>query len=452
MMKKYNYMMRVLACLLFCVALSGSAFSLWPFGPKKIKDKHPSEPTFDEYNQPDVRRRPVLDKAPKKEDEVSVERLEMLAKNGNPNAMLALGKMYFDGLAGLKQNYKKAFKLFEQASDMGNGIAMFNIGLCYDGGFYVKKNAKTALEWYTKAADLDVPEAQAKVAAIAEANGDFNTALYYLKLRADTGDIYSMRKTALFILNGMGKPEEPSLAVEYLKRASAKGDTRSQVRLADCYQRGLGTERNYEEMLNWLTIASQDGDPEAQAKLGYCYLNGIGVVKNTDIAARWFKLSAKAGYPPAQVAIGDCYMKGNGVPCDVTTATEYYRLAAEQGDSLGEASLAFAYLEGKGVQKDTQKAFDFMKKAASKGLPQAQTQLGIFHEEGIGTQKDYVEAVRCYRAAGDEPVALERLGICLAEGRGVTKDTKAAKEALQKAINLGNKDAKVSYHKLFDKQ
>ena len=119
-MKTYSTAIRILVCLLISLSLSGMAF--WPFGPKKIKDKSPSEPTFDEYNQPDVRRYPVQ-KPRKKEDEVSVERLEMLAKNGNPNAMLALGKMYFEGLAKLPRDYKKAFNLFMQAADLGNGTA-----------------------------------------------------------------------------------------------------------------------------------------------------------------------------------------------------------------------------------------------------------------------------------------------------------------------------------------
>ena len=118
---------------------------------------------------------------------------------------------------------------------------------------------------------------------------------------------------------------------------------------------------------------------------------------------------------------------------------------------MGEASLAFAYLEGKGTPKDEKKAFDLMKQAADKGLPQALTQLGIFHENGTGTQQDSVEAVRCYRSAGNEPVALYRLGICLAEGRGTTQDITAAKETLKKAIELGNTEAKASYQKLFGK-
>ncbi|NLZ63153.1 MAG: sel1 repeat family protein, partial [Lentisphaerae bacterium] len=269
-----------------CISLSLHASWWWPFGKKKA----PEKPTVS-----DVDKRPpikVSDRAPSKEDTVSVERLQKLAKDGNSNAQLALGKIYFEGLVGQKQDYDKAFELFTQSADQGNPQAMFNIGLCYEGGFGVKKNPKEALRWYYQAADAGVPEAQINAAVAAEQRGDYEKALHYLKIRANAGDTAAMNKVASFLLNGLGTPENPQEAVSYLLEASRRGNSRAQVRLADCYQRGVGVERNYLEMFNWLTLAAQDGDPEAQAKLGYCYQKGLGIAANSDLAFTWFKTAA----------------------------------------------------------------------------------------------------------------------------------------------------------------
>ena len=199
----HSWCIRISVLALVMLNFTCEASWYWPF----VKKKDPStikDPTFDEDHQPGMPRQKI--RAPeKKEDTISVEHLEKLAKQGNPNAQLALGKIYFEGRAGQKQDYHKALDLFQKAAQKGNGPAMFNIGLCYDGGFGVRKSLENALKWYRKAADVGVPEAQAKVAAIAENTGDFRTAMIYLRMRADGGDAVCMRKLATFILNEIGR-------------------------------------------------------------------------------------------------------------------------------------------------------------------------------------------------------------------------------------------------------
>ncbi|NLE55232.1 MAG: sel1 repeat family protein, partial [Lentisphaerae bacterium] len=252
-----------LLCLLAGALLCGSCRSVWPFNRKKLLPTPggETETTASKLAKP----------PPEKEKPaVSIDRLEKVAKAGNPNAQLALGKIYFEGRANVKQDYVEAIRWFTMAAEAGNGAAMFNLGICYENGVGVAMNPTAAYDWYRKAADSGVAEAQGKVAAIAEMRGDYQSAVKYLRLRADAGDTICQRKLGVYILNGIGTNAPASEAVTYLLKAARKGDIRAQVYLADCYQRGNGIERNYYEMFNWLTLAAQEGDPEAQTKLGYC--------------------------------------------------------------------------------------------------------------------------------------------------------------------------------------
>ena len=55
------------------------------------------------------------------------------AANGDLNAQIALGTMYYTG-KGLPQNYGEALKWFRRAADQGSSAAMHNLGEMYLSG------------------------------------------------------------------------------------------------------------------------------------------------------------------------------------------------------------------------------------------------------------------------------------------------------------------------------
>jgi TPR repeat protein len=67
-------------------------------------------------------------------------------RHGSVNSMTNLGWLYEHG-QGVTQDYVKARELYEKSIDMGDSIAMFNLGLLYLNGQGV------ARELYEKAAD-----------------------------------------------------------------------------------------------------------------------------------------------------------------------------------------------------------------------------------------------------------------------------------------------------------
>ena len=432
--------MKNILCILFILSAAMPAFAIWPFKPTKpVKDTdtiHIYNPKLPDEN---VKTR----ERPDASDKVSVENLEKIAKAGNDNAQLAIGKCYFDGVGGVKRNYKKAFKYFVMACDNGNASAYFNVGLCYDGGYGVAQNVNKAIEYYNKAAEMDVPEAMNKMAVIAEQKGDYAVALKNLRKLALLGNPVCMRKVATMLLNGLGTPASETEIIDMLTAAAQKGDRRAQVHLADCYQRGQGVPVNYDEMFNWLLLAAQESDPEAQTKLAYCYQKGYGTVKNTDVAFSWYQLAAKSDYAPALASLGDCYRDGYGTAANPALAVECYKKAADKGDTIGQYRMGTAYLTGYVLKQSPEEAFKCFSAAAKQDFPPALYQLGYLYERGMGTTPQPENAFACYQkaAALREPEAMLKLGLCYLNGVGTPKDKGLARKWLAEAARQGSQTA-----------
>lgn len=73
---------------------------------------------------------------------------------GNASAMVNLGYIYLNGLAGIK-NFDEAAKLFEQGTKLGHSSAMTHLGYMYQMGMSVPHNNLEALKLYKQAAELN---------------------------------------------------------------------------------------------------------------------------------------------------------------------------------------------------------------------------------------------------------------------------------------------------------
>ena len=88
---------------------------------------------------------------------------------------------------------------------------------------------------------------------------------------------------------------------------------------------------------------------------------------------------------------------------------------------------------------------DELKTRAANGDAAAQNNLGLCYAEGEGVTKDYAEAVRWWRKAAEQgdADAQYNLGWCYANGEGVTKDVAEAVRWYRKAAEQGLAKAKI---------
>ena len=74
------------------------------------------------------------------------------SEQGNAIAQYYLGMMYHEG-TGVPQNDKQAIHWFTQAAEQGYARAQYNLGVMYRDGIGVPKNDKQAVHWTTQAAE-----------------------------------------------------------------------------------------------------------------------------------------------------------------------------------------------------------------------------------------------------------------------------------------------------------
>jgi tetratricopeptide (TPR) repeat protein len=82
------------------------------------------------------------------------DRLVASAENGDADAQVKLGILYYEGMADSpRPDYAEAMKWFQRAADQGDAEAQDRIGLMYYLGKGVPKDYAEAARWYQLAAD-----------------------------------------------------------------------------------------------------------------------------------------------------------------------------------------------------------------------------------------------------------------------------------------------------------
>ena|GEM_PF-1579004 len=78
---------------------------------------------------------------------------QVAARGGNVPAMLAMGRMYENGLA-VPVDYLQAAVWYERAANHGNAQALFNGGRLFEKGLGAKQNTQEAFNWFSEGAAL----------------------------------------------------------------------------------------------------------------------------------------------------------------------------------------------------------------------------------------------------------------------------------------------------------
>ena len=147
-----------------------------------------------------------------------------------------------------------------------------------------------------------------------------------------------------------------------------------------------------------------------------------------DVAAYFSYCSAFADDPEAQAHLAYCCYHGYGVDQDLAQAADWYAKAAEAGHAQATCALGLCYDNGEGVARDRAEAMRLYELAAARGYELANYYLALCHEEA----GEAAQAAALYEPLVQEGyvAAYARMGLLLAEGRGVTQDLARAEELL----------------------
>jgi TPR repeat protein len=83
---------------------------------------------------------------------------------------------------------QKAFVLFTQAAELGDGASQLDLGYFFDNGLHVKKDKKKALHWYRKAYVQGDASAANNIGTVYRDLGDKKRKLWWFRRAAALGD------------------------------------------------------------------------------------------------------------------------------------------------------------------------------------------------------------------------------------------------------------------------
>jgi len=126
-----------------------------------------------------------------------------------------------------RKNYPVALKILTELAEQGDAKAQFNLGVMYDNGEGVPKDASQAVTWYRKAAEQGDAAAQ------------FNLGVMYD--------------------NGEGVPKDASQAVTWYRKAAEQGHAKAQFNLGAMYANGEGVPKDYVQAAKWFYLGKANG-------------------------------------------------------------------------------------------------------------------------------------------------------------------------------------------------
>jgi TPR repeat protein len=121
-------------------------------------------------------------------------------------------------------DFKTALAEWTPLAELGYASAQYNLGIMYDNGNGVLENDKTAVKWFT--------------------------------LAADQGDILAQKQLGDMYLR-VGKRRT---AAKWITKAAKQGDASSQLNLGAMYYIGDGVLTDYTKAYMWLNLAAYNGN------------------------------------------------------------------------------------------------------------------------------------------------------------------------------------------------
>jgi uncharacterized protein len=101
----------------------------------------------------------------RKDYKAEVNRYRRGADQGDTNAQVNLGAMYYTG-KGVPQDYKEAARLFRLSAEQGNVGGQLNLGRLYQFGKGVPQDYKEAVKWYRLSAEQGLALAQSHLSSM----------------------------------------------------------------------------------------------------------------------------------------------------------------------------------------------------------------------------------------------------------------------------------------------
>jgi TPR repeat protein len=161
--------------------------------------------------------------------------------------------------AGMTPAEVKQFEQDKALAEMGHPTGQYNLGVCYERGEGVARDAAQAAIWYRRA--------------------------------ATQGNMNAQFKLGFFHSQGLGVAKDDVQAIFWCLKAAEQGDADAQVIVGIAYDNGEGVTKNFVEAVKWLEKSAKQGNATAQRSLATHYFFAKGVSRDYVEAYAYFNLA-----------------------------------------------------------------------------------------------------------------------------------------------------------------
>jgi TPR repeat protein len=173
------------------------------------------------------------------------------------------------GYSSLISNMGMSKDSYLKEAEAGNGLAQYNLGVCFQKGYGTEIDYNQAILWFDKASH------QGEIDAL-----------------VCMGSCYYQ--------GGYGIQRDFQKAFDYWEEAYKKGSADAAHNIGFHYETGDGVNKDMVKAVLWYTKAAKGGVAMSQYNLGICYYTGNGVEKSLEKAINWWEKAAGQGHKEAQ--------------------------------------------------------------------------------------------------------------------------------------------------------
>ncbi|ORX49863.1 HCP-like protein [Hesseltinella vesiculosa] len=217
---------------------------------------------------------------------------ELSSRQGYSDAQVSLGELLLHHLPTLVNEHvngkdkliKTALDWLHQAANQSNAKAHLYLGVVYDEGEYVPRNAKLAMQHYQSALSMN-PQGHHDAMEI--------LAQYFVGIHYLLGDLV---------------PQNRSVAFHHLQIAATGNYAPAQRAIGLMYLEGTGVPKNDDKAFDWFTKAAVQGDVQSLGLLGQ-QAERRGCNVDIESAITMYKRAADAGSVAAQLSLANLLLQ-----------------------------------------------------------------------------------------------------------------------------------------------
>ncbi|WP_299017498.1 tetratricopeptide repeat protein [uncultured Photobacterium sp.] len=205
---------------------------------------------------------------------------------------------------------------------------------------YELTNIREAINWYSKAADLDSDIAQNALARLCRQNsedpdGEAKSRYWEQIVKAKHKEPEALFELGRYQVRGFGCGVDIEAGIDNITASAEKEYVAAQLFLGDWYVAEVNRDKSPPMSFGWRLRSAINHDAKGCIKTAFCYQTGLGVTKDRTRAIYWLERAAELGSCEAQFLAAKIHL-GSGAT-DSAIAYTWFSIAHASGHKQAKA-------------------------------------------------------------------------------------------------------------------